>query len=62
MRSRQGQTICVGCGPVDQKKEKAVEEPVKEDKSYSSAEIISKPSPQKEKAPLKPVTQGLNIR
>lgn len=57
MRSRQGQTVCVGCGPVDQKKEKIVEEPVKEDKSHysSSTEIISKPSPQKEKAPLKPV-------
>lgn len=61
MRSRQGQTICVGCGPVNEKKEKAVEE-VKEDKSYSSTEIISKSSPQKEKAPLKPVTQKLNIR
>lgn len=56
MRSRQGQTICVGCGPVDQKKEKIAEEPIKEDKSHSSTEIISKP-PQKEKAPLKPVNE-----
>ena len=44
MKSRKGEIICVGCGPVDKKKEneKVVAAPVIDTKRQSSPEIIKK--------------------
>jgi uncharacterized Zn finger protein (UPF0148 family) len=42
MRSRAGEVICVGCGPVNKKKEEAPKKPVVSETKTSSPEVIPK--------------------
>jgi len=62
MRSKSGQIVCVGCGPVNKKKEEAPQKPVVSETKTSSPEIIkAKDIPREEVKESKPVPKEEKI-